>query len=65
MQQTADIIPDKLTLRGGIALTGTSGSGAKPIRTLGVPGQDIPVSDTTFNASGVYAVTPNLTSRCR
>jgi outer membrane receptor protein involved in Fe transport len=30
-------------------------------RTLGVPGQDIPTADTTFQASSIYTATPSLT----
>ena len=60
LQQTADIIPDKLTLRGGLRYGHFRFTSTRDL-TLGVPEQDIPVSDTTFNASGVYVATPNLT----
>jgi outer membrane receptor protein involved in Fe transport len=59
-QQGADLIPGKLSIRGGIRYghyTFTSTEDA----TLGVPGQEIPIADTTFNAGAVYAVTPGLT----
>ena len=60
IQQTADLVPDKLTVRGGLRyghyrFTSTLDT------SLGVPAQDIPVSDTTFNASAVYAATADLT----
>lgn len=59
-QQTADLIPGKLSVRGGLryghfAFTSTEDA------TLGVPGQAIATSDTTFNAGAVYAATPELT----
>lgn len=59
-QQHADLVSDKLSVRGGVRyghfdFTST----ADP--SLGVPGQEIPTSDTTFQASGVYSVTPSLT----
>jgi len=60
IQQSADVIPDKLTLRGGLRFGHYVFKSTRDA-TLGVPEQDIPVSDTTFNASGVYAATPDLT----
>jgi hemoglobin/transferrin/lactoferrin receptor protein len=60
LQQTVDAIPDRLTLRGGLRYGHYRFTSTRDL-TLGVPEQDIPVSDTTFNASGVYAATPNLT----
>jgi hemoglobin/transferrin/lactoferrin receptor protein len=60
LQQTADVIPDKLTLRGGLRFGHYRFTSTRDV-TLGVPEQDIPVSDTTFNASGVYAATSDLT----
>lgn len=60
VQQTADVIPGKLSVRGGLryghfVFTSTED------RALGVPEQDIPVGDTTFNVGGVFAATPDLT----
>ena len=60
IQQSADVIPDRLTLRGGLRFGHYVFKSTRDV-TLGVPEQDIPVSDTTFNASGVYAATPDLT----
>ena len=60
VQQTADLIPDRLTLRGGLRYGHYRFTSARDT-TLGVPQQDIPVSDTTFNASAVYAATSTLT----
>ena len=59
LQQSAELT-GKLSVRGGLRyghykFTST----ADP--TLGVPGQEIPIGDTTFNAGAVYAVTPQLT----
>jgi hemoglobin/transferrin/lactoferrin receptor protein len=60
MQQTADLIPDTLTVRGGLRY-GHYRFTSELDPALGVPAQDIPVSDTTFNASVVFAATSNLT----
>ena len=60
VQQSADLIPDKLSVRGGLRYGHfTFTSTEDP--SLGVPGQEIPIGDTTFNAGAVYAVTPELT----
>ena len=59
LQQSADLIPDKLTVRGGLRY------GHSDSRAPGTPRSASLSrtfrSDTTFNASGVYAATPNLT----
>ncbi|HEX6162191.1 MAG TPA: TonB-dependent receptor [Vicinamibacterales bacterium] len=60
VQQTADVIPDRLTLRGGLRYGHYRFTSTRDA-ALGVPEQDIPVSDTTFNASAVYAAAPGLT----
>ena len=60
VQQSADLIPDKLTVRGGLRY-GHYRFQSTSDPTLGVPEQDIPVGDTTFNASAVYAAKPDLT----
>jgi outer membrane receptor protein involved in Fe transport len=59
-QQDADLIPNRLSVRGGIRY-GHFRFTSEADPTLGVPGQEIPTSDTTFQASGVYSVTPSLT----
>ena len=60
LQQSADLIPDKLTVRGGLRYGHFRFQSTRDA-SLGVPEQDIPVSDTTFNASAVYAATSDLT----
>jgi outer membrane receptor protein involved in Fe transport len=60
VQQSVDVIPDKLSVRGGLRYGRfVFNSTADP--SLGVPEQHIPVGDTTFNAGAVYAATPTLT----
>ena len=59
-QQSADLIPNKLSVRGGIRYGHYKFTSIED-PSLGVPGQEIPVGDTTFNAGAVYAVTPELT----
>lgn len=60
VQQSADLIPDTLSVRGGLRYGHFEfSSTADP--SLGVPGQNIPVSDTTFNVGAVYAATHDLT----
>ncbi len=59
-QQTADLIPNRLTVRGGLRYGHYRFTSTRDA-SLGVPAQDIPVADTTFNASGVYAATSDLT----
>ena len=60
VQQSADLISDKLSIRGGLRYGHYEFSSTKDA-TLGVPGQNIPVADTTFNAGAIYSATPNLT----
>lgn len=60
VQQSADLIADRLSVRGGLRYGHFRFTSTRDT-TLGVPEQDIPVSDTTFNAGGVYTVTPELT----
>lgn len=60
VQQSADLVANKLSVRGGLRY-GHFRFTSERDTTLGVPEQDIPVSDTTFNAGGVYTVTPELT----
>jgi hemoglobin/transferrin/lactoferrin receptor protein len=59
-QQDAELIPNRLSVRGGIRY-GHFRFSSEADPTLGVPGQEIPTSDTTFQASALYAVTPSLT----
>jgi hemoglobin/transferrin/lactoferrin receptor protein len=59
-QQSVDLVPDKLSLRGGLRYGRFVFSTAQDT-TLGVPAQEIPVGDTTFNAGAVYSATPSLT----
>ena len=59
VQQRADLIANKLSVRGGLRYGQFRFTSTRDT-TLGVPEQDIPVSDTTFNAGGVYAATPDL-----
>ena len=59
-QQDVDVIPNRLSVRGGLRY-GHFRFASEADPTLGVPGQEIPTSDTTFQASGVYSVTPALT----
>jgi outer membrane receptor protein involved in Fe transport len=59
-QQTVDVIPNRLSMRGGLRY-GHFRFTSEADPTLGVLGQEIPTSDTTFQASGVYTVTPSLT----
>ena len=59
-QQSVDVIPDKLSVRGGLRY-GHFRFRSEADPTLGVPGQEIPTSDTTFQSSAVYAVTPGFT----
>jgi outer membrane receptor protein involved in Fe transport len=59
-QQDADLIPNRLAVRGGIRY-GQFRFRSEADPTFGVPGQDIPTADTTFQASGIYTVTPLLT----
>jgi outer membrane receptor protein involved in Fe transport len=59
-QQDVDLVPNRLSLRGGLryghfAFT----SVADP--ALGVPAQDIPTNDVTFQTNAVFAVTPQFT----
>ena len=58
-QQDADLIPNRLAVRGGIRF-GHFRFKSEADPTLGVPGQDIPTADTTFQASGIYTLTPSL-----
>ena len=60
VQQSADLVANKLSVRGGLRYGHFRFTTASDT-TLGVPAQDIPVGDTTFNAGAVYTVTPNLT----
>ena len=60
VQQTADLIPNTLTLRGGLRYGHFNFTSTRD-DSLGVPAMDIPVSDTTFNANAVFAATPDLT----
>jgi hemoglobin/transferrin/lactoferrin receptor protein len=59
-QQTVDLIPNTLSVRGGLRY-GHFRFQSEADPTLGVPGQEIPTSDTTFQSSAVYSVTPSLT----
>lgn len=59
-QQSAEIIPGRLSLRGGLRYGHFTFSSAADA-AFGVPAQRIPASDTTFQASGVYVVSPDLT----
>ena len=59
-QQDLDLIPNRLAVRGGVRY-GHFRFTSEADPTLGVPAQEIPTSDTTFQASGVYSVTPRLT----
>jgi hemoglobin/transferrin/lactoferrin receptor protein len=60
VQQGADLIPNTLSVRGGLRY-GHFRFKSERDAALGVPEQDIPASDTTFNANAVYAARPNLT----
>ena len=60
LQQTLDLVPNTLTLRGGLRYGHFSFKTTRD-DTLGVPAMDIPVSDTTYNANVVYAARPDLT----
>jgi hemoglobin/transferrin/lactoferrin receptor protein len=60
VQQSADLIANRLSVRGGLRY-GHFRFTSERDTALGVPQQDIPVSDTTFNAGGAFTATPNLT----
>ncbi|HJU45110.1 MAG TPA: TonB-dependent receptor [Vicinamibacterales bacterium] len=59
-QQDVDVIPNRWSMRGGLRY-GHFRFTSEADSMLGVPGQEIPTSDTTFQASTVYSVTPSLT----
>ena len=59
-QQDVDVIPTKLSVRGGLRY-GHFRFTSEPDPTLGVPGQEIPTGDATYQASGIYSLTPALT----
>lgn len=60
VQQSADLVQNRLSVRGGLRYGQFRFTSSRDT-ALGVPEQDIPVNDTTFNAGTVYAVTPDLT----
>lgn len=60
VQQSADLITDTLSVRGGLRYGHYEFSSTRDA-ALGVPGQHIPVADTTFNAGAIYSVMPDLT----
>ena len=59
-QQHVDLIANRLSVRGGLRY-GHFRFQSEADPTLGVPAQEIPTSDTTFQSSAVYSVTPSLT----
>lgn len=60
VQQSADIVQDKLSVRGGLRYGRFVFSSTRD-GAFGVPEQEIPVGDTTFNAGMIYAATADLT----
>ncbi|MFA5910450.1 MAG: TonB-dependent receptor [Vicinamibacterales bacterium] len=58
-QQDAEVIPGRLHVRGGLRY-GRFDFSSRRDAAFGVPDESIRTADTTFNASGVYSVTPSI-----
>ena len=58
-QQDAELIPGRLQVRGGLRY-GRFHFGSPRNAAFGVPDESIQTADTTFNASGVFSVTPSI-----
>ena len=58
-QQTADLIPGRLTVRGGLRF-GRFAFGSREDAAFGVPEEHVVTTDTTFNAAAVVVLSPSV-----